>query len=331
MSLCERLGVSPKWPKVKGVFERASKFRTEFAQFDSDREGLRKYVTREDANPNHQPIPNATNRLPDFYAESIGQYQSQIVLLHALKQESWLQKLAELHQIYLLGIQATFFTHHNWWAKRTEPPRDGGYRMYSVHHAANMLAITAILGWKEAVIHQGYMNIAALNRGYQLELQYEDEHRRAQAFMLRLVCDWVGDVSHQWPSYAYDEPIYEALLAHWRTPNPEDLVPCLLAACDRHTWQTGRDGTGSNFTDFSTPAYMRVPIEILFLFRLREWQGLSNPTLDHPLMAAPFDKLPEAQPIPELDELMQAVLKRAREDWPHYDEVLSIEALKIST
>ena len=323
---CECMGINPKWPKIKGVVERASKFRTEFTQFDVDRDDLHKYATREDIRLGL----NTTNAPPTYEAERSGRYQSEIALLHALKQEPWLQKLAELHVIYLIGRQFTFFWHHQYRIIWPNHP-NGGLKSYSSQHASNMLAITAMLGWKEAFIHQGYMTIAALNRGYQLEIEYEDEHRRAQAFMLRLFCDWVGDVSHQWPSYAYDEPIYEALLAQWRTPNPEDLVPCLLAACDRHTWQTGRDGTGSNFTDFSTPAYMRVPIEILFLFRLREWQGLSNPTLDHPLMAAPFDKLPEAQPIPELDELMQAVLKRAREDWPHYDEVLSIEALKIST
>ncbi|MFL1502454.1 hypothetical protein ACI77N_14885 [Pseudomonas sp. S191] len=45
-------------------------------------------------------------------------------------------------------------------------------------------------------------------------------------------------------------------------------------------------------------------------------------------MAAPFDQLPPEQPVPELDELMQGVLKRAREDWPQYDEVLSLPALK---
>lgn len=42
----------------------------------------------------------------------------------------------------------------------------------------------------------------------------------------------------------------------------------------------------------------------------------------------PFDTLPPKQPIPELDTVLQEVLKRAREDWPDFDEVLSIAALK---
>ena len=200
--------------------------------------------------------------------------------------------------------------------------------MFSIQTAANMMAAMAILGWKDAVIYQGYLTHAALNRGYQLVVERTEQHRRAQAFMLRLFADWVGDVSHQWPAYAYDEPIYEALLSQWRNPDPDDLVPCLLAACDRHTWQSGKESQTSAY-DFNQDWRLeRVPVEILYILRLRECEGLPNPVLDHPLMAPPFDRLPPEQPVPELDELMQGVLKRAREDWPQYDEVLLLDALK---
>lgn len=321
MKQCERMGVFEKWPKIKGVLERGLKFQ---CATDYYLQQLHQYVTREDTLPNHFPRQNTSNSLPNDEAESLGRYQSEIVLLHALKGQPWLIELAKWNAIYTIGRQFTFFTHYQWYAA---PSRKGSYSIYTIQYAANMMAVTSLLGWKDAVIQQGYMTIAALNRAYQSALDYEEKHRRAQAFMLRLFCDWVGDVSHQWPSYAYDEPIYENLLAHWRTPNPDDLVPCLLAACDRHTHQTGRESSKNHY-DFSTPALMRVPIEILFLFRLREWEGLTNPTLDHPLMVAPFDKLPPEQPVPPLDDLMQAVLKRAREDWPNYDEVLALDNLK---
>jgi hypothetical protein len=192
-----------------------------------------------------------------------------------------------------------------------------------------MMAVMALLDWKDDTRYQGYLAHAALNRNYQLELEYTSELRRAQVFMLRLFADWAGDATHPWPAYAYDEPIYETLIQLWRTPNPDDLVPCLLAACDRHTYQTGKE-TLKQFFDFRTVGLARTPIEILFLFRLREWEGLTNPTLDHPLMTAPFDQLPLEPPVPELDPLMQSVLKRAQEDWPQYDEVLSLNELKRS-
>jgi len=34
------------------------------------------------------------------------------------------------------------------------------------------------------------------------------------------------------------------------------------------------------------------------------------------------------QPAPELDDLVQGVLQRARDGWPYYGEVLSFAALK---
>ncbi len=228
---------------------------------------------------------------------------------------------------YQIGLGQMFFWNEQL-NHRTTP--DGKVRQHSfcTQDAANMMGAMSILGWREAVICQGYLAHAALNRGHQLVVERTEQHRRAQAFMLRLFADWVGDVSHQWPAYAYDEPIYETLLQHWRTPDPQDLVPCLLAACDRHTWQTGKESQKNSY-DFNQDRHLeRVPVEILFVFRLREWEGLANPVLDHPLMAAPFDQLPPEQPVPELDELMQGVLRRARQDWPQYDEVLSIAALK---
>ncbi|MEJ7139200.1 hypothetical protein [Amphibiibacter pelophylacis] len=257
-------------------------------------------------------------------AAHLGKGKALEVLFSAPDDGEWLNKLSYWSVYYFVGERLNFFWHHRF---RIIFP-DRGLNLFSMTSVSQMMAICAMLGWKEQAIYLGYMAHAGLNRNYKLTLQYREEHRRAQAFMLRLFSDWVGDVSHEWPSYGYDEPIYEALLANWRNPDPEALVPCLLAACDRHTHQAG--GGGSKvFYDFDSENFLqRTPIEILFIFRLREWEGLENPVLDHPLMAAPFDRLPPVQPVPEIPELLQAVLKRAREDWPQFDEVVSLEALK---
>jgi hypothetical protein len=323
MKQCERLGVSPKWTKLRVVLERSKIINPNY-EYDTLKE-INDYVTHADLLANYQPLPNSRNATT-YSFEGLGRYSTEDCLIQALQSQPWLVDLAKWNLYYQVGVKQKLFWHYQYRIIWPNHP-DGGLKSYTTQYAANMMAVTSLLGWKDAVIQQGYMTIAALNRAYQSALDYEEKHRRAQAFMLRLFCDWVGDVSHQWPSYAYDEPIYENLLAHWRTPNPDDLVPCLLAACDRHTHQTGRESSKNHY-DFSTPALMRVPIEILFLFRLREWEGLTNPTLDHPLMVAPFDKLPPEQPVPPLDDLMQAVLKRAREDWPNYDEVLALDNLK---
>jgi hypothetical protein len=320
MMNCERMGINSKWPKYKSVVVRVSK---EPIAFDAKFQRIREYASREDTNPS-KLIPNTRN-VTDYEARDLGRYKVDEVLALAPDNPQWLTDLAHWTRCYQVGLGQELFWHHRFRFIFPNHP-NGGLRMFNMEYASHMMAVMALLGWRDAAVYQGYLTHAALNRNYQLELQYVDEHRRAQAFMLRLFADWVGDVSHQWPAYAYDEPIYEALLAHWRTPNPQDLVPCLLAACDRHTHQTNKD-TLKNFFDFHNVGLARTPIEILFIFRLREWEGLENPVLDHPLMDKPFDQLPPAQPVPQLDALMQGVLKRAKEDWPQYDEVLSLKAL----
>lgn len=318
----ERPGVNPKWTAPKTILGNVKKVNYDL-HISRSVETILEYVTRHD---NEGKIPNIEHITTYHPIINMGCELSERQFVFVFEKKPYLEGLAKWGRYYEIGSYQCFFWHYQFRLVFPNHP-NGGLAMYSIQRSAEMLAVAGMLGWKDAVIQQGYMHIAAMNRGYE-NLEYiKIQHRRAQAFILRLFCDWVGDVSHQWPAYAYDEPIYENLLAHWRTPDPDELTACLLAACDRHTWQTGRDSS-KNFYDFSTPAYMRVPIEILFLFRLRAWEGLANPDLEHPLVAAPFDQLPPEQPVPPLDDLMQGVLKRAREDWPHYNSVLSLEELK---
>lgn len=320
----ERPGVNPKWPSYKSVCARVA--RGPHADDTFYVNAIREYVTREDARPTDPMMAPNKDNATDTTPEIMVRGRLHKILATAPSNPEWLQELAHWMRYYQMGIWQLYF-----WAHQYDQFTGTHIRQenYSLQTATNMMGAMSILGWKDAVIHQGYLTHAALNRRHQLVIEYEEEHRRAHAFMLRVFADWVGDVSHQWPAYAYDEPIYEALLANWRTPNPEDLLPGLLAACDRHTWQTGKDSQKHSY-DFNQDWHMeRVPVEILYLLRLREWEGLPNPQqIDHPLMAAPFDQLPPEQPVPEFDELMQGVLNRAREDWPQYDEVLSLPALK---
>ena len=168
-----------------------------------------------------------------------------------------------------------------------------------------------------------------------------EEHRyRAQLFILRLVHDWRGWPAPQFPSqvlpllqglrstpldgagrlgnYAYDDPLLEALLAHWRTPDPEDLKPLLLAACDRHTQET-RAGDYRTHYDFGSSKHWYNPVEILSILRLREQLGLQNPELKHMLLNTPLGKLYEPVPF-YTDALIEAVIRRAREGYPKLTE-----------
>jgi hypothetical protein len=327
MIQCERSGVNPKWPSYKSVLGRIAKGPHVSDEYEIA--GIREYVSREDASPKRSMMVPNKNNATDARAEWMSVTRAHKVLATATGNPRWLSELAHWMRYYQVGIWQLFFWAGQFDVLAKAVGNDRRQQNYSIQTAANMMATMAILGWKDAVIHQGYLTHAALNRGHQLVIEYEEQHRRAQAFMLRVFADWVGDVSHQWPAYAYDEPIYEALLAKWRTPSPDDLMPCLLAACDRHTWQTSKESQKNSY-DFNQDWHLeRVPVEILYILRLRQWEGLANPQkIDHPLLAAPFDQLPPEQPVPELDELMQGVLNRAREDWPNYDDVLSLPALK---
>jgi hypothetical protein len=63
--------------------------------------------------------------------------------------------------------------------------------------------------------------------------------------------------------------------------------------------------------------------------RLRELLGLENPILVHPLMEAPFDRLPDPVAVLPVDELMAGTLDRVRQDWPEFAQVTALEALQL--
>lgn len=321
---CTRLGISPKWPSHKSVLRRIAAACN--VGHEQDLSVVRAYVNRERA-PHMRALP-MKNNVTESKPEWIGSIKSHQVLATAPENAEWAHDLAHWLRFYQVGVKQNVFWHYQYRILFPEHS-SGGLRMFNFATASNLMAAMAMLGWRDSVRYQGYLAHAALKRGYQLQIQYEQEHRRAQAFMLKLFADWVGDVTHSWPAYAYDEPIYEALLAQWRVPDADELVPCLMAACDRHTWQSGKESM-TKFYDFDQDWHLeRVPVEILLLYRLREWEGLPNPRLDHPLMAKPFNCLLPAQPIPPLDDLMEGVLKRAHEDWPDYNDVLSLSMLRV--
>ena len=107
--------------------------------------------------------------------------------------------------------------------------------------------------------------------------------RRTQLFLLRLIADWQGIAPPPMPRQVDDEPLFAALLAHWRSPDRDALTPLLLAACGRHTHLVMIYKDSPDFGTSGNLVY--IPFEILAVLRLRQMHGLINPQLDHPLMA----------------------------------------------
>ena len=104
--------------------------------------------------------------------------------------------------------------------------------------------------------------------------------------------DWLELHRDRWPAYAFDEPLFNSLLQHWRTPELHKLESLLLAACDRHT-QQARFETGSTFWDMEITELWYDPFDILTIFQLRLSCGLDVPTINHLLMNTPLANLPE--------------------------------------
>jgi hypothetical protein len=243
----------------------------------------------------------------------------------ALKCEPWEKQATDALGYIELDAKLDFFWHVQFRTLFKDRPRP--LRRMDWALIAKTMALQFVLGHTDEAIYQGYLAHAILNRSYQLKLSYENMHRRVQAFMLRLFAMWRGDVAHAWPSYAFDEPIYERILATWRDEDPATLKHWLLAACNRHTHQAKQE-TEKTFRDCAS--FPRTPIEILYVLRLRQVIGLENPSLDHPLMEPPFDRLPEPQPRYVADDLVRGTLARIREDWPEFDNTVSLEALRTS-
>ncbi len=302
-------GIDPRWPSVKTLvrwLDRMEPWPTA---------DVVAYNARSDAK-NARNLPPST-----FYLVSGGRKgaQAQRVMFQG---KSWEHEMLAALGYSMVGERLHFFWHVEF--RKLFPDHPQPLRMMDWESMVEHMAMAFALGRTDEGIYHGYLTHSALNRAFQLQMSYEQRHKCGLAFMLRLFADWRGDVTHAWPEFAYAEPVYEAILDTWRTEDPDALVPLLLAACDRHTYE-GHPDVVKVFYDFSnTP---RTPVEILLLFRLRELCGLKNPHLDHPLMAAPFDRMPEPQPAYVPDELVRGTLARVRADWPEFDGVLSLDAL----
>ena len=216
-------------------------------------------------------------------------------LANALESKpSWPSDLAGSLSYDLFAERLSFFWHRQF--RVMFPAHPQPLRQTDWEAATVTMALAFMLGWHERAVTQGYIATAALNQGYSLAIGYDERHRRGHAFMLRLFASWRNDgTGHRFPVWARTVPVYETLLQRWRSADASGLGPLLQAAGGHHLEQGIQDRNNA-FHDFGDDRLTRVPLEILMMLRLRELEGLAIPSVDHPLMEAPFDVfLPDAR------------------------------------
>lgn len=173
-------------------------------------------------------------------------------------------------------------------------------------------ALGVIVGCREQAFRLARMQLAGYRKGF-----YDDnrDHYPAYHFLLRILNDHFGEPPLPLRGEAAQHPVFNALYEVWREPDPQTLVPVVLAACDEHTRRYSGVGPSCLYREFDD--FMRTPVPILLLFKLRDMHGLANPQIDHPLMTTALGALP-----PEVafapDDLIGRVSARMMQDG--YDE-----------
>jgi hypothetical protein len=291
---------------------------------------LRKYTPRtmdRAAAYNRRTDENSVNAVSWVSYMSVGGTRQLDALADALEAKArWADGLAGALAYEMFADKLSFFWHGQFreeFAHHAQP-----LRMMDWESMTTTMALGFALGWRDQATYQGYLVAATFNRDYHLAAGYDERHRRGHAFMLRLFANWRGDgAAHEFPVWACSVPVYERLMQRWRSTELGEVQHMLLEACDHHLAEGGPDKKNT-YHDFGDDRISRVPLEIMMVLRLREFEGLANPMLDHALMEAPFDTLPQSVAMPAADEYMRGTLSRAMTDWPQFTSATSLETVR---
>jgi hypothetical protein len=308
-----RLGVAPRFPKPATFIRQWQRVWQDVAEPESL---LRQYASG-------KPVYLESKFVPEKLRVTIAEagvrlgmvghhwsYRAQVDAL--LNQAGWLDAMRRATGYFYWSERLNVRWHHHALEEFRSGQRRQKLQMLFLEQIVFVIGSCAALGWMEMSKDLALRALRAIDDDLYNDAD-EVWHRRGQYFTLRLISDWQG-WQRTWPSFALDRPVYNALVASWRTARAEDLIPALLAACDRHTHEARFDNNREMF-DFGQYEYMYFPFEILTLFRLRVVAGLTHPEVDHSLLKTPLGRLPGPQPE-YTDELLEGVLAVARREFP---------------
>ena len=310
------LGISPKFPRVKAFLKSYRRGVSEEAYQDS-LATLQRYASEGEGF-----VDGEFAGEPLYFGFSDIFFEMNVVysVMQWSAVRAALAETAGWHQEWRRAVA------YGYWAYRVELEKERDRSSRCLRNTMGNVADCLVLGWEDWAVdlaqrvYRGLDAKGVFGMFDNVNLMFFDysagSHPRTQIFVLRLIADWKGWPQRNWEKWVFDEPIFTALLEHWRTPDGEALKSLLVAACDRHTHES-RSGTQTKNYDIQSAGYYYNPFEVLVVMRLRQLAGLENPIVKHVLMGTPLGKLPEPAPLYG-DALLEAVLARVRSTHPAY-------------
>lgn len=163
-------------------------------------------------------------------------------------------------------------------------PSYGGH--FTLDVLGPLLAQVIVTGW------QFQSEILARNALRELDSLLKQGGSRGSCghFILALCCDWLQSQSTNPPvhiNFTTEElGTRKKFFNIWKTRNLSDLENTICEMADFHLDQSRDAETEQDWFEFEDHGYWLFPVEVLSVLRLREWIGLPNPYLKHPLFSS---------------------------------------------
>jgi hypothetical protein len=306
--MIERIGIYRSWVSWK-TFEKQYHRYAE-AQQASVFDDCNLYIETGEPRQGSIKLVSAPPWISAFLTSSLsihGKLLTRLSQISACHGKEWLRDFAAAFVALKIKLMVDLFTHERF------PRRfEGRHLAQMTVQRVEIMALAFILGNEAEGVRVGKLLVESYRRGY----FFDKNHYPIYHFMLSLFCDWSGEAPPAWGERFAQNDVMISLFERWKCPDVDELAEYVLAACDFHTHRCRADSS-KEFYEFSNGDWERYPIEILMLYRLREWSGLDNPKVDHPLMEGVLGELPPPTPLIP-DELTAAVLKRMQSQG--YDE-----------
>ncbi|WP_349963068.1 hypothetical protein [Rhizobium sp. ZPR3] len=200
---------------------------------------------------------------------------------------------------------------------------------YNFDRYGKLLAQVIATGWKDEAELVARLGFKELNRLMDRGISYG----RLPWFMLELAKDWLkADVAIDSEFRQHEVAnlgVWDKLLAGWRDPNERSFDALMSEMAEYHLAQSEIvENTEKDWYEFEELSYWLFPVELLAVLRLREWAGIANPPLTHPIFwVTPLANLYPSPAWPK-DETVDRAEAKFRALYPDTPSVADLPRLR---